>query len=153
MFRPREIATMAVESVALPFTDRSLSLLAILGVAVTGTLFGLFGYWVYRDASAHGYRFPIVLVPVVLFAPFGLLLYLYRRRGWERERSKTAWDRRVETVIVAVLAAFVIGALVTPPDPFSQIRALPVFTLAALPLSYLIVYRDGWARLRSALPR
>ena len=143
---------MVVESVAVPFTSRSLSVLTVLGLVVAAGLFGLFGYWIYRDATAHGHQFPILLVLLALFAPFGLLLYLYTRRGWERERPKTAWDRRVETLVASVLGAFVVGPIVTPPDPFTQILSLPVLTAALLPVAYLLVYRDGWAGLRSALP-
>ncbi|MBO4247940.1 hypothetical protein IL252_08950 [Halomicrobium sp. IBSBa] len=142
---------MIVRSVALPFTDRPALLIGVLGACFVGGLFALLGYWVYRDASARGRRNPILVVPVALFAPFGLLLYLYRRRRWEREHPKTAWDRRVETALVAIGGAFVVGVLVTPPDPFTQILALPVLTTAALPLSYLLVYREGWTRLRRAL--
>ncbi|ACV47254.1 MULTISPECIES: DUF7534 family protein [Halomicrobium] len=144
---------MAVEPpvLALLPTDLSLALVAALGLAPPLCLVALLGYWLYRDAEAHGTRAPILLVPLALFAPFGPLLYLYARRDWERTRTKTERDRRVETVLVALGTAFVLGMILTPPDPVTQAIALPVLTLVALPVAYFFVYRDGWARVRSAL--
>lgn len=50
----------------------------------------------------------------------------------------------VATLALAILVTFVVGAVATPPDPFTQL----LFTAAALPvvllLSYLLAYRGGY---------
>lgn len=47
------------------------------------------------------------------------------------------------TVFVLAVAALVLAAVVTPPDPFSQIRALGVLFPVALVCAYLLTYRAG----------
>ncbi|WP_424000272.1 DUF7534 family protein [Haloarcula salina] len=47
---------------------------------------------------------------------------------------------------LAVLLAFVIGAVVTPPDPMAQVLALPPLFAVSFVVSYLFVtQRLGWA--------
>jgi len=62
---------------------------------------------------------------------------------------------RLSRFLLATLAAFVLvfvaGTLLTPPDPFTQLRALGVGLLLAFLAAYWLVYRRGWRRLRRRL--
>jgi sec-independent protein translocase protein TatC len=53
-----------------------------------------------------------------------------------RERVVTAYS-------LAVLLAFVIGAFVTPPDPMTQVLALPLLFAVSFVVSYLFVTRGS----------
>jgi Sec-independent protein secretion pathway component TatC len=44
---------------------------------------------------------------------------------------------------LSIVAGFAVSAVVTPPDPATQIRAALVALLVAVPLSYWLVYRRG----------
>ena len=51
------------------------------------------------------------------------------------------------------LAAFVGGALLTPPDPITQLLTTGPFLVASPLLAYWLVYRDGAERVRASLDR
>lgn len=82
-----------------------------------------------------------------------VLSYLYNR--WrkldERRYPPTRRDRVVETAVVAGYGAFITGVVAPPADAFLT----PLYVLGllgvTLPLAYLFVYRDDWARLRAAV--
>jgi Sec-independent protein secretion pathway component TatC len=47
-------------------------------------------------------------------------------------------------VIVLWLVAIVVSALVTPPDPLSQLTVLAPLLLLGFLVAYALVYRLGW---------
>lgn len=61
-------------------------------------------------------------------------------------RAEFAW-----TLLGGTFLLFVLGAVLAPPDPFTQV----LFVLAGLPVallgSYLLAYRGGYAVIRSRL--
>jgi Sec-independent protein secretion pathway component TatC len=62
-------------------------------------------------------------------------------------------DRRAFLADLAILwaAAFVLVALLTPPDPFTQLFVAGPLLLAAVPVAWWLAYRDGHERLRAVL--
>ena len=137
-----------IESLPLQSTTRAPFVVPLVFFIATA---GLLAYWTHRDAVAHGVARPVLWVFGVLFVPFGIVVYLVVRRGWEREEPRTDGVRAAETALLAILGSLVVGPLVTPPDPFTQAIAWPVLTVALLPVAYLFYYRDGRERLREAL--
>ena len=137
-----------IDPLATQFTTRAPLLAGFVFFVATA---GLLAYWTHRDAIAHGVERPSLWVLAVLAVPFGIVLYLVVRRGWERERPRTDGVRAAETALLAILGALVVGPLVTPPDPFTQAVAWPALALALLPIAYLLYYRNGWHRLAATL--
>ncbi|MXR40663.1 hypothetical protein GRX01_04780 [Halobaculum sp. WSA2] len=45
--------------------------------------------------------------------------------------------------VLLVSLGFAIGAMLTPPDPFTQLLTVPVILLVTIPLSYWVVYKRG----------
>lgn len=62
-------------------------------------------------------------------------------------------DHRAFLVDLVVLWAvvFVLGAILAPPDPFTQLFTVGPFLLLAVPVAWWLAYRDGYERLRGAL--
>jgi len=113
-------------------------------------------WWLYRDASARGSRTPTGWALSGAFVPLVLPYYLYKRRRGpvlsQRERSVDRLDRRLGTVVTAGLGAFLVGLIVTPPDPVLQFVVFPLLFLTLLPVAYVLVYRGGYRRLAARLP-
>ena len=111
---------------------------------------GSFGFWVARDADARGSRH-VALWGIVSAFTGGLagLAYLSARSDVvERTRPPTRGERAAQTVLLAVLPAWVLAATFAPPDPFTQMfYELGLFAVV-FPLAYVLDYRDGYARLR-----
>lgn len=108
-----------------------------------------FAYWVYLDAtertsdSAVVWAIGSLSVPLL---PLGYLLYRHRIGGRPEPASRR--ERVVGTLGLAVVSGFIAASMLTPPDPFIQAVYLPVYLSAALPVSYWLVWRHGYARLR-----
>ncbi|WP_435159591.1 DUF7534 family protein [Haladaptatus sp. DFWS20] len=51
-------------------------------------------------------------------------------------------ERAVVTLKYGILLAFTLGAMVSPPDPFTQLIFTPVLLVVSVPLVYLILERD-----------
>lgn len=99
--------------------------------------------WVYRDATARGSDSPIGWAVAVLILPIPFLpWYLYHRSRSLEDRSgaTSTTDRLLATWGLATVGAFVIGAVVSPPDPATQILYTPLVLIATLPLVYFVVY-------------
>lgn len=133
-----------------------LDIRALPFVALVALIFGtkfLTVYWVYRDASARGSSNPRSWSLWILLVDLVLLSYLYNRwrKLGERRYPRTYRDRVVETALVALYGALLGAPLVTPPDPLSMPMGYFTVLVVTLPLAYLLVYRDGWARLRTAV--
>lgn len=120
--------------------------LGVLWVSLAASLIA----WVYRDASARGSDSPAGWALAVFGLPIPFLpWYLYRRHTSlsARTRPATTVDRLLGTWVTASLASFVVGTVVSPPDPFSQIIYWGVALLVTLPIAYVLVYQGGYDRL------
>ncbi|WP_244515011.1 twin-arginine translocase subunit TatC [Halorientalis persicus] len=77
----------------------------------------------------------------------GLVNYVwvrYVQNNWEpRTQPADRRERLVTAYSMALLLAFVVGALVTPPDPFTQVLALPPLFAGSFVISYLFVMRES----------
>lgn len=116
-------------------------------LVVVVTLLSVF-YWVSRDAAARGSSSPSLWgASAALSGVVGLYYLFVYAPGRERSVLPTRGERAAATVIVADVAAMVVGATLAPPDPFTQlVWWLPSIALL-LPVSYLLVYRRGYRRL------
>lgn len=54
------------------------------------------------------------------------------------------------TFVVGILASFALGAVLTPPDPFTQVRYAAGAVPIALLVAYLLAYRGGYEYLRGS---
>lgn len=108
-----------------------------------------FAYWVYLDAtertsdSAVVWAIGSLSVPLL---PLGYLLYRHRIGGRSEPASRR--ERVAGTLGLAVVCGFIAAGILTPPDAFVQIVYLLAYLFAALPVSYWLVWRSGYARLR-----
>jgi sec-independent protein translocase protein TatC len=119
----------------------------LLGVAFALTLVVYVGnlvalsYWARAEARARNGS--VLWTFIYLFTGFGLVHYVwvrYVRHDWEprtepadrRERLATAYS-------LAGLLSFVVGAFVTPPDPMTQVMALPPLFVVSFLISSLLV--------------
>ncbi|MDQ2073521.1 DUF7534 family protein [Haloarcula sp. NS06] len=124
-----------------PFVGAAFALSVVIYI---GNLIAL-GYWARAEARARNGS--VIGTFLLLSTGFGLVYYVwvrYVRNDWE-PRSEPA-DRRERVVTaysLAVLLAFVAGALVTPPDPMMQVLALPPLFAVSFVVSYLFVTRGG----------
>lgn len=124
----------------------------LAGVVLLAYLVGLLaiGYWVYRDARERGSDGPSSWALAAALVPLMLAVYVaYRSRIGERSHRSDRPERAAGSYVVGFLFAFVSGAMLSPPDPFSQllwfVGALPV----GLIVGYLLVWQNGWRKLRS----
>lgn len=104
--------------------------------------------WVSLDARARGSDRPGVWAVLTLppLSLIGLPWYLFygRARLGERTASPARLERLIGTWTTAALGALLLGTLVSPPDPLTQTRYIPVAFLVTLPVGYLVVYRGTY---------
>lgn len=126
---------------AVPFTGRGVlgvagALVAVLALV---TAIGM-SRVIARDAQERGISEGTATAwaaGVAYLAPFAAPVYLVRVvRSRRRETPLSTRDRWVVWLFCSLVVSFVAAAVVTPPDPFSQMLAL----LAIFPLSALGVY-------------
>ncbi|EMA29282.1 DUF7534 family protein [Haloarcula japonica] len=117
---------------------------AALSVLVWATTVGSIGLWTYRDARARESGSPVVWAIGIVFALFILPYYLYRRGT--RAHPPERLDHGLMTLASAGVGAFVVGAVLGPPDPVTQLYYLPAAFAGLLPVAYLLVYRGGYLR-------
>lgn len=55
------------------------------------------------------------------------------------------------TLLVSNMIAFMIGAIVSPPDPFSQFYYYLPLAPVTVVVSYLLVYRDGFDYIKARI--
>ena len=129
---------------AFPLPWVVVTVLALGGSYVAG------GYWIYADANARGSPRPHRwLVNWLVFTLFGLAHYLWvRDRIGTRAHPVSAIERTAFALVVSVFISFLYTAIFLPPDPLSQVRAIPVAAGVALPAVYLVLVgldrvRDG----------
>jgi len=119
-------------------------LLLAFVAAVWFSLVVSLGYWAAADATARGSSRPRLVALTTVVPPFGLPYYLFRRRKLgPRQRPPSRRERLAVTWTAAGVTAFVLGALVSPPDPVTQVRYFTVLFPVSLPAAYLLVGRDN----------
>ncbi|WP_410764891.1 hypothetical protein [Haloferax sp. DFSO60] len=108
--------------------------------------------WVSQNAKARGYRFPNVLGVILALVPIGLLAYLISfAPSTHRESPPTRAERGALTVMLAGVAAYLVGTVGLPPDPYTQGAGLTLTYICLLPISHLVVYRRGYRRVADPL--
>ena len=117
---------------------------ALTTLLLVGNLVAL-SYWARAEAAARNGS--VLRTFLMLASGYGLVYYVwvrYVRNNWDaRSRSAGRRERLVTAYSVAVLLAFVAGAVITPPDPVTQIRMFPMLFSGAFILSALVVMRDS----------
>ena len=112
------------------------------GVALFLSVLVATGAWVALDARARGSNYPGVWG---VFAPFsGIVLAYYLlwwRRGRSRARPPSRPERTAATVVVAGIGGMIVGSLVSPPDPTSQLTVWPAAFACCLPVGFWLVER------------
>jgi len=112
------------------------------------------GLWVFRDSRARGSDQPLVWAFASVFTPVGLPYYFYRRyrqAGLGTRKVTTRADRRLAVWASASVSAFLMSALLSPPDPLSQILYTLISFSILLPSVYLFVYRGGYQRFQELI--
>ncbi|SFL09314.1 hypothetical protein SAMN04487950_2407 [Halogranum rubrum] len=133
--------------VQLPFPLATLPLFALY-------LLGLLAlsYAISADARARGVRFPTVLgVAAAVFGLVALIYLIFRDNFGPRAYRASKWERIAWTYFGAMMVAMMLGAILSPPDPFTQARQFPIFLVATLPFAYLVVFKNPWSRLKAAV--
>ena len=98
------------------------------------------GVWVNFDAHARGSAYPAfwgVLAPLSVIVLFYYLLWW--RRGRSRAYPPSRLERTTATVVVAGLGGLIASAVLSPPDPASQLTVWPVAFAGCLPVAYWLV--------------
>jgi len=138
-----EPARMPADGVAGAPTKIQL-FIGVWAVLIPGLVLAV-GYWVYRDAALRGSTHPLgwAIASVVGFQIAPVIYLLSRRRIGPRSEPPSRFDRTLAATSVGITGVFVIGALVTPPDPFSQVAFATPAVLVAIPAAYAYAtYRD-----------
>ncbi|GAA0673044.1 hypothetical protein ACFQDG_04715 [Natronoarchaeum mannanilyticum] len=123
------------------------ALIGIWVVLIAGLILAV-GYWVYRDAAFRESTNPLgwAIASVVGFQIVPVIYTLVRGRIGPRREPPSRFDRTLSAAAVGIAATFVIGALVTPPDPFSQVAFATPAVLVVIPAAYAYAtYRDRTA--------
>jgi sec-independent protein translocase protein TatC len=117
----------------------TLALAAAVALAVVGAYAALV-YWVYSDATARGSERPGAWAfAVAAFAPV-LLVYLLRRGAvGDRTDPETDRERLARVLATAVLLSWVVTAVLSPPDPVTQLYYAGGAIAVTVPLGYLLV--------------
>ncbi|KTG07977.1 hypothetical protein AUR64_01730 [Haloprofundus marisrubri] len=111
-----------------------------------------FAYALYSDSVARGRSSPETQAALAFFAPlFGPFALVYLLRLWripDRNPSPSKRELVAAAVPLGVLAAFLVGAFVSPPDPITQILYAVPTMLVTIPLAYLVVSKrtEGGSR-------
>ncbi|TKX76026.1 hypothetical protein EXE46_00470 [Halorubrum sp. GN11_10-6_MGM] len=95
------------------------------------------GVWVNFDSRARGSRHPTIWGILTPLSGFVLFYYLlWWRRGRPREWPPGRVERATAVVVVAGLGGLLVGSLVSPPDPASQLTTWPIAFAGCLPVAY-----------------
>ncbi|UPM41746.1 DUF7534 family protein [Halocatena salina] len=109
----------------------------------------LLGYWIHADATARGSDSALSWAIGSVATLLGTVAYfLYRHKIGGRSEPASRRERIAGTVVFAQLFALVLGAKLSPPDPFTQLLQLPPLVVVGLLPAYWLVWRGGYARLR-----
>ncbi|SNZ17221.1 hypothetical protein SAMN06269185_2933 [Natronoarchaeum philippinense] len=134
---------MAVDTLAGTPTKLQL-LIGVWIVLILGLILAV-GYWVYRDAALRGSTYPFgwAIASVVGFQIIPVIYLLLRERIGPRSEPPSRFDRTLNATVVGIVVVFIIGALVTPPDPFAQVAFATPAVLVVIPAAYAYAsYRE-----------
>ncbi len=114
------------------------------------SLFGLvsFSYWLRWDATARGSSSSLywaILGPIVW--PVALYYLLVVRPSNERRYPPTRRQGLAGIVSISSIGAMVLGSILAPPDPFTQVLYTPACFVILLLLTYFLIYRRRYGRL------
>ncbi|MBZ6496455.1 hypothetical protein [Natrinema longum] len=102
-------------------------------------------YAIGTDANARGANgiawamFAILLLPIAIPA-YGA----YRTRLPARDEPPGSTERRLGAFGIGTTTAFVVSALVSPPDPFTQLLYVVPLVVVFVPLAAVVCYEPGW---------
>jgi len=100
--------------------------------------------WIARDASARGSDRPRIWAIASVTTPIGLPYYFYQRfvgDGISDDRPPaTGRERWIQTLGIASLGAVLVGTMLAPPDPVSQVWYMASTYVAGAPLAALVVF-------------
>jgi uncharacterized membrane protein HdeD (DUF308 family) len=120
----------------------SLLLTPVVAFGVILFLFVLLatGVWVNFDAHARGSAYPAFWGVITPLSGIVLLYYLlWWRRGRSRRYPPSRWERSAAAVVVAGLGGLIASAVLSPPDPVTQMTVWPVAFACCLPVAYWLV--------------
>ncbi|QCJ46824.1 hypothetical protein [Haloprofundus sp. MHR1] len=111
------------------------------GLAIASQL--CFAYALYHDAVARDRSDPdrqaVLAFLSPFLGPFGLFYFFRLLRIPGRDPSPTKRELSATAMPLGVVAAFVFGAFVAPPDPITQVMYAVPTMLVSIPLAYLLV--------------
>ncbi len=100
------------------------------------------GYWIYADATARGSSSALFwAIGTVVFLPIGVYYLLFYRRSHERAVPQTRRERIAEILAVGGIVTTVASAMLTPPDPLTQLQFMPVAFVVTVLVLFLFEYR------------
>jgi sec-independent protein translocase protein TatC len=130
---------MIVDLSGRPFYWLLLAFVAPIWLSLVVSL----GYWAAADATARGSSRPRLVALTTVIPPFGLHYYLFQRRKLgARQHPPSRRERLAMTWTAAGVTAFGLGAVVSPPDPFTQIRYFLGLFPVCLVLAYFTIISD-----------
>lgn len=138
----RSMRRLTTGPVERPGVFPALTPAVAFGAALVVFVWAAMGAWVNFDARARGSRRPAIWG---VFAPLSGIVLCYYLLWWRRGRSRE-WppgraERAAAVVVVAGLGGLIVGSLVSPPDPASQLTTWPVAVAGCLPVAYWAVRR------------
>lgn len=128
----------------MPSATPLVPLVAAVAVGALALLGGVgLAYWTFRDAAGRGsdravYWAAFVFALSLVGVPTYLLV---RSRLGARRDDPSLAERLGGSLGLGLLLAFVAGAVLTPPDPYSQVRFVLPAAMVAVPLAYWTLYR------------
>jgi hypothetical protein len=136
----------------MPFGDE-IPVTLVPGFLAFGAVQLALVYAVIADAAARGSRVPTLRgISTVILAPLLVLYLLSYRRRHDRTEPVDGREQIARTVAIGGVLATAVTALVTPPDPFSQLVTFPLVLAGSLPIASLFVYREVRERLSRSVP-
>lgn len=103
----------------------------------------------YRDARARGSDSPSTWGGLCGWIPILLIVYLlYRPRIGGRTEPAGRRERLAGSIGLGFLLSFLAGAVLSPPDPFSQLLWFAGSAPLGVLVGYLLVWRRGYSKLR-----
>ena len=102
------------------------------------------GYVTLLDARARGVGSPMLWALLCAsFAPAAMWYWVRRGNYGTRTMPPTEREQQGRILVLGVGGALLVSALITPPDPLSQIYYTLGLVVLGLPLAYFYIERRG----------